>query len=876
MKNVFTLLVFVLLSACGGGDGSESTPNKSNQVIEFELLGTIEKLYDDDKFFNTASGGQGVGSISYSSSDSNIASVNSDSGEITILAVGSTTITANKAADINFNAASTSYVLNVGKANQSIIFSDASPVKVLVNDNYINSISGVKGNVRYQSGDPDVASVGNDGVVTLLKTGEVQITVSVEESTNYHGAEQAYLLEIAPRNIQVNALVGTTDAQLTFSAEAQGLTLLRTTDENCDLEDIYNCAEGQSEVISEFDITDTALTIDNAAFYTIQHDTIESEPKMINGGEMGPRTFHQAVDFKGKIWLVGGSDDTGKTSRVVYSDDGNNWIVATQNAGFSGRDYGQVVVHNNKMWLIGGSDETGHLNDVWSSVDGISWQLESDNAAFSKRIGHQVVAFNNKIWLTGGWDYAAFENKNDVWSSVDGINWTLVTENAGFTSRARHQSVVFNNKIWVIGGQEDNGYASDVWYSEDGINWSKATDSWGDINRQYHQSVAFDNKLWIIGGYQKIYSDNGSYLKRYNDIWSSTDGVNWSQITTSADFSARSKHEVIAFKNKLWLLGGYDDNRQQDDVWSSEDGIDWNLHSTNPPLPARKNHQAIAFNNKFWQIGGMLGQNSSNDVWSSDDGFNWTLSSDTPGFQKRSYHQAVVFKDKLFVIGGVDLSEGESTNLYNVWSSSDGINWSQVSESNNFPGVDNTPQVTVFDDKLWLIESDSNIWTSIDGVEWIKQTNTVPFSEMSISHFIVFNEKLWAFGVDYIDGSYKSYTWSSSDGTNWKVANENTTFAKTGHQITVFNDKLWLTAGEDLNGERRKSNEVWISTDGIEWKLTTANANFSARVAHQATVFRNKLWLTGGLSDLSLKNDIWVSDDGNEWRKAQRYQLSFD
>ena len=69
----------------------------------------------------------------------------------------------------------------------------------------------------------------------------------------------------------------------------------------------------------------------------------------------------------------------------------------------------------------------------------------------------------------------------------------------------------------------------------------------------------------MIGGF------DGGYK---NDVWSSSDGVTWTQESASAAFPVRADHQVVAFNNKLWLIGGYDGSRKND-VWSSSDGVNW-------------------------------------------------------------------------------------------------------------------------------------------------------------------------------------------------------------------------------------------------------------------------------------------------------------
>ncbi len=106
---------------------------------------------------------------------------------------------------------------------------------------------------------------------------------------------------------------------------------------------------------------------------------------------------------------------------------------------------------------------------------------------------------------------------------------------------------------------------NDVWSSTDGISWTEVSSEANFSPRQSHQCAVFDNRLWLIGG-------NDS--SRINDVWSSIDGKNWVEEVSRADFSERNKHQVVTFNDKLWMIGGYDGNILNE-VWSSWNGTDW-------------------------------------------------------------------------------------------------------------------------------------------------------------------------------------------------------------------------------------------------------------------------------------------------------------
>ena len=98
------------------------------------------------------------------------------------------------------------------------------------------------------------------------------------------------------------------------------------------------------------------------------------------------------------------------------------------------------------------------------------------------------------------------------------------------------------------------------------------------------RSFTLLGKIWVTGGGACDYS------AVYNDIWSSPDGVNWTQSATPAQWSGRLWPCVVSDGNGIiWLVGGYaptDWNNDGDgptrryganhaDVWYTRNGTDW-------------------------------------------------------------------------------------------------------------------------------------------------------------------------------------------------------------------------------------------------------------------------------------------------------------
>ena len=77
-----------------------------------------------------------------------------------------------------------------------------------------------------------------------------------------------------------------------------------------------------------------------------------------------------------------------------------------------------------------------------------------------------------------------------------------------------------------------------------------------------------------------------------NDVYSSSDGVNWSQVTKQAAWSKRYGHATIAYDNQLW--GGYG-AVPLNDVWRTSNGRSWRRAVVHAAWSPRVNFGAVAY-----------------------------------------------------------------------------------------------------------------------------------------------------------------------------------------------------------------------------------------------------------------------------------------
>lgn len=270
-------------------------------------------------------------------------------------------------------------------------------------------------------------------------------------------------------------------------------------------------------------------------------------------------------------------------------------------------------------------------------------------------------------------------------------------------ARQQAAAVSHNGKLWVIGGRGFSGYMNDVWSSSDGTNWTEVKPSETASPTHFskrvgHAVVSFNNQMWLIGGYS---TESYTYL---NDVWTSSDGANWTLTAsvTQSTFSARAHHTVVVFNNKMYMMGGTDDISKFSDVMSSTDGLNWTSVVNVSGFGRRSNHSSVVFGSKIWVIGGSSDSSTlyNNDVLYSSDGATWEKATAAAAFSARLGQKSLVFENKIWVLGG-STATGYSSE---VWYSVDGVTWKMPTKSpftvfsgRAYMGVE------VFNDKMWVI-----------------------------------------------------------------------------------------------------------------------------------------------------------------------------
>ena len=182
-----------------GGKDLDENCARSQAVFAFASP-RITKIFGDAAFTFTATGGSGTGGITYLSTNPGVATIDTDNGEVTIAGVGTTTITATKAAEADYNEATASYTLSVAKSDQAAFaFANAVVDKIFGDVFIIAPIGGPgTGTITYESSVTTVATIaGTSGEITIKAPGTTTITATKAADTNYNGATASYTLNVA-------------------------------------------------------------------------------------------------------------------------------------------------------------------------------------------------------------------------------------------------------------------------------------------------------------------------------------------------------------------------------------------------------------------------------------------------------------------------------------------------------------------------------------------------------------------------------------------------------------------------------------------------------------------------------------------------------
>lgn len=242
--------------------------------------------------------------------------------------------------------------------------------------------------------------------------------------------------------------------------------------------------------------------------------------------------------------------------------------------------------------------------------------------------------------------------------------WRMIPNTDSWTGRDGAGLLLLRGEMYLLGGWVYGPTTSEVWKTRDLVHWELLTNApW--LPRHGAAWLVHDDRLWVIGG------------DLLEDVWSSPDGVQWTEEIAHAPFGPRYTPnaasvdgQIVVYAGQSWGPVEWCITRPDcytvapRDVWRSRDGRQWNLVTPEAPWPGRALiHGSIVHDGEIFLIGGGLkvsppgGRHSDTsaeyaDIWSSRDGLAWTLRNPSFSFQPRTHFSVLSTPVGCFVSDG--------------------------------------------------------------------------------------------------------------------------------------------------------------------------------------------------------------------------------
>ncbi|MCX6712502.1 MAG: hypothetical protein NT041_02345 [Candidatus Vogelbacteria bacterium] len=307
--------------------------------------------------------------------------------------------------------------------------------------------------------------------------------------------------------------------------------------------------------------------------------------------------------------------------------------------------------------------------------------------------------------------------------------------------------------------------------------------------------------------------------------------LTWAKVATTSPWATRDSQEVYEFNGKLWLAGGLDANQAPgagtvnvdyeqakyfNDIWSTTDGENWTLETEHAAFPPIRSQSITYFKDALYMVGGWSPQNGyQNGIWRSTDGKNWEQFVKTPAFEPREGQKIKVWNGRLYMIGGVNYFSHKTFN--DVWVSDDAKTWTEVTAHAPWHSRWDF-DMDIYNNKLYLASGMSDIttgyddvWSTVDGKDWVEEATSTPWGTKQGEGLIVYKNYLWFVGgLLTKENTGDGATWYTSDGANWqKTATNTPALAREDHSVIVWHDKIWVIAG--MRNDWHWYNDVWFT-----------------------------------------------------------------
>jgi N-acetylneuraminic acid mutarotase len=232
-----------------------------------------------------------------------------------------------------------------------------------------------------------------------------------------------------------------------------------------------------------------------------------------------PISFSQVIVTSNKVYLLGGYSTNSYISSIysaTINSDGTlgSWSLYGSLPGPLGAS--QAVITRGRVYLLGGRDNSGNTNIVYTALinaDGTLGSWNTGTNIYTPVVSSQAVVTRDKVYLLGGYGttFSTYHAQIFVASiNTDGTIGAWTGLGSIPASLALSQALVVKNRVYLLGGNKAGTMTSDVYSAP--INPDGTLGTWTTVSSSlpgplaYSQVITTNSKVYLLGGYAANYT----------------------------------------------------------------------------------------------------------------------------------------------------------------------------------------------------------------------------------------------------------------------------------------------------------------------------------------------------------------------------------
>lgn len=500
----------------------------------------------------------------------------------------------------------------------------------------------------------------------------------------------------------------------------------------------------------------TLVAVGNLAVYTSTDGATWTNPLTIAGSTTVGVTYINSLFFVINLNYIYSSPDGVTWTQRVFSNATTNFLSITWN----GTNY--VVGFGTFGYMV--CDPTFTTKKVYRFA-------APNNALVARQVfsfGAISYALTTTVGTTGALMVADGAPRKQI------SHTPAITVPAGYNSNAWYDSVVYDGTRYIAIGTSSGSWQTSM-YSTDLIDWYPTALDVSTLPSSGNAYSGAWSRIQYQGGRVFIFNNANSW------VWQSTDGVNYTAIDLSSYLAINVTGVYYVAASNRWIFYGSGDNVNPGGnafVYTSDFSTFTTKVGNFFMLDMASDGTTL--------VGAGYGNTSSGGLmYSSNAGVTWTNVAGTSGTS--NIFVKIKYANSKFVAVGQT----------GIWSSSDGVTWTQQVAAIQMRDVNYESGVG------WMaVGTSSNVYTSSDAVTWTSRTSAVTVTGRTFYRCFYLNSAWRLFG----DFAYQLY--STNNGVSWdRTAPAPGATDGTGYSIA--------------NGKLHTVNVVISSSpDGVNWSAS--------------------------------------------------------